>query len=465
LFECFGMNAMFVKRLLFYTVISSFVVSGCMNARTDTVWPERRLLGNEFSTFQPPRKPIATGQRTPEIVEPNGIITLRQALNLALMHNPGLKAFSWEVRASEARTLQASLWSNPEVGVEVEEVGGTDGRSGFDGAETTLQLGHLIELAGKPAKRKRVASLESELAAWDYEAKRLDVLTEVTFAFVQVLGTQKRLALAEELVQLSEGILDTVNRRVDAGKDSPVEKTKAQVALATARIEQKQVQRRLVSARRRLAATWNSTSPVFKEVAGQLDATSPIPPETDLTQFLNQNPDLARWAVEMEKRRSILELEKANAIPDPTIFGGMQHFNEVDDTAMVFGLSIPVPVSNRNQGRILEAKYNLVNAENQREAIKANVYANMATAYEALSSAFIEVTDLKNEVLPGAQSSFDAAMQGYRGGKFDYLMVLDAQRTLFQTRARYIESLVAYHIARAGVERLIGQSLPTHKTD
>ena len=459
------MNTMLVRRLLFCTVISSFVVSGCMNTTTDTAWPERRPLGQKFSTFQPPQKPPATVQRTSEVAETNGVITLRQALGLALMHNPELRAFSWEVRASEARTLQASLLPNPEIEVEVEEVGGTGGRSDFDGTETTIQLGQLIELAGKPAKRKRVASLESELAAWDYEARRLDVFTEVAFATVQVLGAQERLVLAEELVQLSEGVLDTVNRRVDAGKDSPVEKIKAQVALATARIEQKQAQRRLVSARRQLAATWGSTSPVFEEVAGQLDATSPIPSETDLTGLLNQNPDLARWAVEMEKRRSILELEKANAVPDPTIFGGIQRFNEDDDTAMVFGLSIPVPVSNRNQGRILEARYNLVKAEKQREAVEANVYAHMARAYEALSSAFIEVTDLKNEVLPGAQSVFDTAIQGYRGGKFDYLMVLDAQRTLFQTRARYIESLAAYHRARAGVERLIGQSLPTPKTD
>jgi cobalt-zinc-cadmium efflux system outer membrane protein len=88
----------------------------------------------------------------------------------------------------------------------------------------------------------------------------------------------------------------------------------------------------------------------------------------------------------------------------------------------------------------------------------------LADAYQALSSAFIEATDLKNEVLPGAQSAFDTARQGYREGKFDYLMVLDAQRTFFYSRARYIESLAAYHGARADVERLIGQRIDTVKT-
>ncbi len=438
-------------------------VSGCMERGNDVALPQPRSLGQEFSTFQPRRQPMETTEAA-GIAEPTGVITLRKALALALMRNPELKAFSWNVRVFEARQLQASLWPNPELEVEVEEVGGPGERSGFDAAETTIQLGQLIELAGKPSKRKRVASLESKLAGWDYEAKRLDVLTEVTHAFVKVLAAQERLTLAEELVQLSEQILNTVTQRVEAGKDSPVEKTKAQVALANARIEQKQAHQRLVSARKQLAATWGSISPVFEGVIGQLDVTFPIPSESELISLLEQNPDLARWAVEMERRRAALELEKANAVADPTIFGGMQRFNEGNDTAVVFGLSIPVPVFNRNQGRILEARYNLAKARGQRRAVEANLYAVLADAYQALSSAFIEATDLKNEVLPGAQSAFDTVRQGYREGKFDYLMVLDAQRTFFYARARYIESLAAYHGARADMERLIGQGIDTVKT-
>jgi len=454
---------MFVRRLLFYTVISSFVISGCTSTSTDTALPERRPLGREFSTFQPPKEPPATLQRIPKVAEPNGVITLRQALSLALMQNPELRVFSWEVRASEARTLQAGLLPNPEIEVEVEEVGGAGARSGFDGAETTIQFGQLIELAGKRSKRERLASLEGELAGWDYEAKRLDVLTKVSFAFVGVLAAQERLTLAEELVRLSEEVMDAVAQRVEAGKDSPVDKTKAQVALAGARIEQKRAHQRLVAARKQLAATWGGISSVFEGVSGQLGITFPIPSEAELRALLEQNPDLARWAVEMESRRAALELEKANAITDLTIFGGMQRYNEGDDTAVVFGLSIPVPAFNRNQGRILEAKYNLARAREQRGAVEANLYAALAGTYQALSSAFIEVTDLRNEVLPGAESAFDAARRGYREGKFDYLTVLDAQRTFFFARARYIESLAIYHVAKADVERLIGQSLPQPK--
>ena len=77
-------------------------------------------------------------------------------------------------------------------------------------------------------------------------------------------------------------------------------------------------------------------------------------------------------------------------------------------------------------------------------------------AGQNLATAFAEAAVPANDVVPDAQNAFDAARRVYREGKSDYLMVLDAQRTFFYPRARYIESLAAYYSARADVERLIG---------
>ena len=203
---------MCIKLLSFLVVLFALCVSGCMEPGSEVALPQPGPLGQQFSTFQPPARPMETPD-VQEISEPTGDITLRQALALALMHNPELKAFSWDVRASQARQLQASLWPNPEIEVEVEEVGGTRQRSGFDTAETTIQLSQLIELGGKRSKRTKLASLEKELAGSDYEAKRLDVFTEVTSSFIEVLAAQHRLGLTNELLQLSEDLLDTVTKR------------------------------------------------------------------------------------------------------------------------------------------------------------------------------------------------------------------------------------------------------------
>ncbi len=170
------------------------------------------------------------------MTNPTGVLTLPQAQALALLQHPRLAAFGWEVRAGEARTLQASLPPNPELGIEVENFAGSGELRGFRSAEITIHLSQLIELAGKRQKRTRVAALERDLVAWDYEATRIDVLTQVTQAFVEVLSAQERLRLHLELVRLAEQVLRTAAERVRAGKVSPVEETRAQVALSTSRI-------------------------------------------------------------------------------------------------------------------------------------------------------------------------------------------------------------------------------------
>ncbi len=139
--------------------------------------------------------------------------------------------------------------------------------------------------------------------------------------------------------------------------------------------------------------------------------------------------------------------------------GGYRHLNEVDESAFVLSLSLPLPVTNRNQGSVLAAKAGLARARVQQRAALTRIRAELGRAYASLSSEYMTATDLQQEVLPGAQKAFDSAQTGYVNGKFDYLTVLDAQRTLFAARTQHLEALVEYHQAKADVEHLIGQPL------
>lgn len=389
--------------------------------------------------------------------EPTGDIVLRDALSLALQYNPELAAFSIEVRVAEARTLQAGLRPNPEVNIAVEHFAGSGTLRSFDGAETTIQIGQLIELGGKRPKRARVASLERDLAGWDYEAKRADVLAETSKSFVDVLAAQERVALTQELLHLAEQTFDTVSARVKAGKVSPVEETKAGVALSNSRIEHARAQRSLEAARKKLVAAWGSGVPAFERAVGPLDRVSPIPAADRLAQEISGNPDIARWATEKEQRRTAAALQDAIRIPDLTLAAGVRDYRVSGDSAFVAGASIPLPLFNRNQGGILESQRRLAKAERESAAAETRVRAALAETYQALSTAVSEIDALKTTVIPGAQSAFEAASEGYRQGKFGYLDVLDAQRTLFEARERYVTSLTTYHKAVADMERAIGK--------
>ncbi|MGE3539166.1 MAG: TolC family protein [Candidatus Tectimicrobiota bacterium] len=441
-------------------VALALAVAGCTCADIQpAVWPEQRSLGQELVSYRPPRQEPETVPSARAVTNPTGVLTLLQAQALALLQHPRLAAFGWEVRAGEARTLQASLPPNPEVGIEVEDFAGTGALRSFRGTEITIHLSQRIELAGKRQKRTRVAALERDLVAWDYEAARIAVLTQVTQAFIEVLSAQERLRLNMELAELAEQMLHTVAERVRAGKVSPVEETRAQVALSTSRIALERTQRELEAARGRLVETWGSRPPAFERAAGTLEPLAAIPPATRLAERIAQNPDIARWITEMAQRQAALDLAGAQRIPDPTIGGGLRHGRETSDNALVMQLSLPLPIFNRNQGGILEARYRLAKVQEERRAAEVQVRSALAEAYGALASAFVEVKRLYTEVLPGAQRAFEAVSEGYRQGKFGFLEVLDAQRTLFESRGRYLEVLAACHRAVAEVERVIGEPL------
>ncbi len=433
---------------------------GCVVAAPQPVsLPERRPLGRGLPGYRAPLEPSASSSAAPALEDPTGVLTLQQALALALLHNPELAASSWEIRAAEARTLQASLRPNPELEAEAEEIFGTGGARGIDSAEASLVLSQLVELGGKRARRIRVAALEGELAGWDYEAQRLTVLTDTAKAFVEVLAAQERVALGEELVKLAKRGQEIVAEKIKAGKVSETEAAKARVELVTSQIDLAQARRQLAASRKRLVALWGGKTATFQRVAGQLDAIAPVPSAERLAGLLAQHPDVARWSTEMSLRQAKLDLEKANARADLTLSGGVQYFNDPDNGAFIIGVGVPLPLFDRNQGGIREAKAELAKAGEERRAAETEVTAELGAAYEELASAYEEATALNKDVLPAAKAAHGAVQEGYRQGKFGFLDVLDAQRTLFEAGQKHIDALALYHQALAELEGLIGQSL------
>jgi outer membrane protein, heavy metal efflux system len=390
--------------------------------------------------------------------EPVGTLSLPQALAHALIKSPELVAYALESRAREAATLQASFFPNPTLGANAANFGNKVIR-GFDGDVVTLELSQLIELGGKRAARTEAASLTKELADWDYETKRIDVLTQVSLAFIDVLTAQQRLELVQQTEHLARQTLETTAARVQAGKVSPVEETKAKTAHASVQIELMRAQRELDTARKQLASNWGSTTPRFQSVAGELNTVQVPPALNTLEKRLSNNPDLARWATEITQRQALISMEKSKAVPDVTATIGASKYLMPNDYALVVGFSVPLPVFNRNQGAILEAENRLSKAEEDRTTAEVKISTALNTAYQKLSTAYNEIIALRDDILPGATSAYNASSEGYRMGKFGFLDVLDAQRILFGAKNQYLQALSDYHKAVTEVERLIGSGL------
>lgn len=426
-----------------------------------SAWPAMRALGQDIPANRGEVAPETQTIRAQSQGEPDGVLTLRQALELALMHSPELAASSHGVRAAEGNVRQAGALPNPEMEVLAEEFGGSESRQGYDAAKTTVWLSQSLELGGKRGKRQRVAQSEARLTGWEYEAKRLDVITLTKKAFADVLLAQGQLALAESLLVLAEDVRKAAAERVKAGKAPLLEETKAGVEVATARIARDRAKRELDTARKRLAASWGGTMPVFKEADGELDAVRDVPPVEKLSALLDNTPEVARWNEEVALGKESLALAKAERIPDLDVIAGISRFEEVGTYAGNAGLSLPLPLFDRNTGGILAAKHQATRAEYEQRAARLRATTDLVEAHNRLETARAEALTIKGELLPGAQQAFDAAQIGYREGKFGHLEVLDTQRTLSDAKVRYLDVLAAYQKAAADVERLTGIPLNT----
>jgi outer membrane protein, heavy metal efflux system len=442
---------MMKQNLLLFCFPLAMVVGGCGQ-------PSKKDLPGQIDPLT--RLPMnAEISPTSAVVETRGELTLRDALSLALMRSPKLEAVSLEIRMAEARELQSRLLPNPEIEIEAEEFAGSESGKGLDTAEYCISLSQLIELGGKRSARSRIARIDTKLAAWDYQAERLAVLTETTLGFIDVLSAQEGYQLKRDIVGLSEKTLAVVNDRVEGGKVSPLEKIKAQVELANARVDLEKSGSELRSARKRLAAVWGGTVAHFTRAAGNMNRVSEIPKFESLQALLKGNPHVARWAQEMQQRLAALARERAARVPDLTLAVGLLHSEESNQQGLVVGFSLPLPLFDRNQGGVLEAGHSLAQARQLRRAAEVNTALALAESYETLAAAGKEVTGLEKQVLPGALKAFKAIHLGYQKGKFNYLEIIDAQRTLFEARSHLLEARARYHRALALVESLIGVKL------
>lgn len=456
----------------------------------------------------------------PQFTEPAVPITLNDAIRFALLNSPQLEAFEWDIRAAEARTLQASLRPNPELGVEIEDIrlsrgpssstrtrsrGGsfdtTNGytpsvgwereresgaRSGFAESEITITISQLIELGGKRAKRIAAGERGREVVLWDYESARANLIFEVATSFFEVLAAQENVRLQDELTRLAEDVVRSTELRLRAGQVSPLEQNRAEAALALTRINLDRAERELGAARYRIVATWGNTEPVFTEAVGQFDSIVAVPTLEVLRSEVYDNPDILRWASEIALREANLRLQKAQRIVDPTLeigfrstglgsrnsrgfgagsdgaFGWSESNSEFDrdrDNRFVVGFSLPLPLFDRNQGNIAEAEHMISKAASERREVEVVVATQLAENRELTLAAYEEVMALRKEILPLTGATLSKTQIGYEQGKFRYLDVLDAQRTLFEARSNYLDALRRYHVAAVTMQRLTGKAL------
>ena len=376
-------------------------------------------------------------------------LTLESALQSAFADNPDLAAAQWEIDIAQGGRQQAGLIPNPVASWDAEDTRRST-------RTTTLKLTQTLELGGKRGARIDVASRAQDAAAQELEQRRNLLRAEVIDGFYGALRAQERLELAQRSVALAERGLVVANGRVTAGKSSPVEATRAQVQLSEIRLERSRAEIGVTDAYRRLAAITGNSNTDFQRVEAGASAIPALPSSTQLLARLENTAELRLAELQIQQREAGLGLEKAQRIPDLDVSIGSQYDASVRERVNLVGVSMPIPLFNRNQGNVLAASRRADQARDLRNATELRLRTETRQALDLWSTANSEVRAFNQVILPAAQSAVDSATRGFEMGKFNFLDVLDAQRTLIAARTQYLAALAQATDAWVRIERIYG---------
>lgn len=384
------------------------------------------------------------------------------ALSLALKNNPRLSAALARIEGAEGERLQASLMPNPQAMLEIENFGGEDDQESFDGAETTLGLEQEIEIAGKRGKRTEVADYGFQITQQQAIAEALSLLAETEYAFMRVAIATERLALAEKRVSLADETHETVKKRVSAAAASDIQHTKADIEQSAAKLEKSKAEAELTEAQSILASLLGTPSISVDDMQVQagLEGLPDLPDRAALLDAVRNTPQ-AR-AAEFTKMRatSQLDLARAQGVPNPTFGLGVRRFNENDSTALVAGVSFPLPVFNRNQGSVKAAKAGIIEADAMARQQDLDLQQSAIAAWEKLAAAHKEAEAYQSDMVPSAERAYSQASEGYSAGRFSFLDLLDAQRTLYEVQESRLDSLLSLYEAKAQTDFLMNVHAP-----
>lgn len=387
-------------------------------------------------------------------------LTFSEAVQRTLHLSPRIKVVESEIESKAGESVQSKLLPNPVAAWSVENVFGNKKWHGWDAAESRYEVAQLVELGGKRGYRSQAAEYQYIASLSGYEATKLEVLNRLTKLFVRVSASQEHLKISELQLKIAKESLDTVSAKLEAGKVSQIQQNKALIALSNAEIGLRSAQVELYSVRERLAALWGDLYADFDGVDYPFYEIEQ-PRELALCiEELRNNPELIQSQYEHLAAHQSYLLQKSEQVPDVTLTVGMKTLRDTGERGMIMGAALPIPIFNQNQGNIQRAQSAIAKTNTEYHQIQLILENKLSIAHKELLQAYEEATLIQTRVLKSATESFQLAAEGYKEGKFEYLELLDAQRTLYEVQERYIQALLTYHQKLAEIEYLTSKVDP-----
>ncbi len=384
------------------------------------------------------------------------VLTLDQAIRVALQSSPELQASGARVDAAAARAYQAKKWTNPQLQMNADEWPVTGGGRGFADSIQTIGIVQTLPYPGKKSLDRQIGGAEVKVSEAELALRRAEVVRDVKAAFARVLASGGLVEVSTQLLAVAQSSVLAARKRVEAGASAYQEQLRAEVQLVQAQTELKEFQREEATSRQMLVTILGRLDLKDARFSGRLVA-GPRPGLTEKQgeEFLAEHPSLR--AAQASVKRAELEYRRAKLEPYPDVtasFSGGK-LGETEQGIIQLGFSLPVPVIDSGKGKQDEARANVRVAEAELHAVQQQLLREWVNAQKRYRTAAEQVASYRQEALPKAEEALRLVQRGFEEGKFNFIDLVDTQRTTAEVRLAYQQKLLELNVAEAEVEALL----------
>jgi len=402
---------------------------------------------------------------------PPGGLTLDAAIELAIKNNLDLRGKFFEIPQAQADILQASLRANPVFYADSQLIPYQRYTAARPAGQTQydVNISYPLDVTRKRRARTLVATRAKSVLEAQYQDAVRQTIDDVYSAFVDSLAAWQTVRYAERSVEGLDALLSRTQQLYSRGAVSLSDLNRVKVQLRTARLAADDAQVSYLKAKKDLAALLNVPLDQAEriEIHGSVGVRTPPPPSADeLGRLaLESRPDVVAYRLGLKRAEADVALARANRLQDvyllfqPYTFQDNSPFGLKSGTSWALGVSVPMPIYNRNQGAIQRAKLNVTQTQVEQAALERRVLTEVQKAAQEYEFARRAVQELADEILPIARQTRDEAYRLYTKGETGVVAYINAQMEFNASVKQYLDTAVRYRRSMLALNTAVGRRI------
>nr|WP_129733643.1 TolC family protein [Parabacteroides goldsteinii] len=379
--------------------------------------------------------------------------------------NLELIAERYNIDRAEAEVIQARLFENPVISLEQNVYNRLNGKYfdvGREG-EAVVEVEQLIYIAGQRNKRVRVEKLNKEMAVYQFEEVLRTLRSELNSKFIELYYTGKSLSVYDKEIVYLQQLLEVMKEQSAKGNISLLEKSRIQALLLSLQQERNEASNQLISLQgdMKLLLGLNASEsfePVFDEsVLNQVDIASI--PFIELNNRLAERPDIKMAHTNIQVSRANVSLQKSLAFPEVSLKGSYDRAGNFCDNYFAIGLSVSVPIFNRNQGNIKSARLSVLQNTNREELARKQAEKELFTSYARLEKAVKLYNTSNYELERDFEMIIDGVNSNYRKRNISLLEFIDYYQAYKETCLQLYQTQKDVFLAMEEINTVTGSDV------